>query len=511
MQIQVRYYAEITIKSRPVRKRLCRRLAANLRRQLRGIDPHAQVSQGWDRILIDATDGSTERLNAVFDCLARTSGIAYFSEIETVCVNTLEDIVAHAVSRWAGRLRGCSFAVRCRRRGDHQFGSLDVERAVGAALLASAPDSRVDLTAPAHTVRLEVREDRLMLAGRRREGQGGYPAGCFEPVLSLVSGGFDSMVATWMSMRRGLLTHTCLLRLGGTEHEQAVEEIVHYLWLQYGGGVPMRFVSVPFESVLEDIVAATDPALTTIILKRQMLIAASRMASRLHAGALVTGECVGQVSSQTLRNLDVIDRATNMLILRPLAMTGKQEIIAMAKNLSIEAMVSVIPEYCGAVSSRPATSARLERVLREEIKLNDGLIDAALADARVSKVSLLGQQDPASPSLVPPLLSTPAEGDIVIDIRHPLEIDRRPLRLDAAEVLAIPFYTLAARFGRLAPEHRYLLYCEQGVMSRLQAQHLADRDIHNVAVLRPELSRVTSDRALARVSADQADKYGHNQ
>ena len=121
MQIQVRYYAEITIKSRPVRKRLCRRLAANLRRQLARLVAGVQVRQGWDQILIELPPVSESQLEAIYDSLERSCGVAWFSPVETLPLTTIEDLVTAATSRWRERATGQSIAVRCRRRGNHAF------------------------------------------------------------------------------------------------------------------------------------------------------------------------------------------------------------------------------------------------------------------------------------------------------------------------------------------------------------------------------------------------------
>ncbi len=119
-------------------------------------------------------------------------------------------------------------------------------------------------------------------------------------------------------MRRGLLTHFCFFNLGGRAHELGVMEVAHYLWEKFGRSHRVLFISVPFEEVVGEILGKVDNSQMGVVLKRMMLRAASRIAEELHIDALVTGEAISQVSSQTLPNLSVIDSVTDTLVLRPL-------------------------------------------------------------------------------------------------------------------------------------------------------------------------------------------------
>ena len=137
---------------------------------------------------------------------------------------------------------------------------------------------------------------------------GGFPLGCQDSVLSLISGGFDSSVSSYLCIKRGLQTHYCFFNLGGRAHELAVKEVALFLWMKYHASHRVKFISVPFEGVVEEILNNVDNAHMGVVLKRIMLRAAEKLAQGLHIEALVTGESVAQVSSQTLANLSVIDR-----------------------------------------------------------------------------------------------------------------------------------------------------------------------------------------------------------
>ncbi len=144
--------------------------------------------------------------------------------------------------------------------------------------------SGIDLRNPDVEVRFEIRHDRLFIEYERHQGIGGYPLGTVEQSLVLMSGGFDSTVAAYQMMRRGLLTHFCFFNLGGRAHELGVKEVAYYLWNKYGSSHRVLFVSVPFEEVLGDILENVDDSHMGVVLKRMMLKAADIIAEDLQSG-----------------------------------------------------------------------------------------------------------------------------------------------------------------------------------------------------------------------------------
>jgi thiamine biosynthesis protein ThiI len=154
---------------------------------------------------------------------------------------------------YAAQLEGRSFAVRCKRNGTHDFTSVDVEREVGAALLARSGASCVRLKRPEVTVELEISKNTLFVIAHRHRGPGGYPVGGLDPVLSLISGGFDSPVASYLTMKRGMRTHFLFFNLGGRDHEIGVKEVALYLWQKFGCNQRVLFISVPFDEVVSEL------------------------------------------------------------------------------------------------------------------------------------------------------------------------------------------------------------------------------------------------------------------
>ncbi|HEY9035958.1 MAG TPA: tRNA uracil 4-sulfurtransferase ThiI [Pseudomonadales bacterium] len=485
MQLIVKLFPEITIKSSPVRRQMVRHLAQNLSRLIKPLDAAFRLERDWDKIIIHSTVTGPGACSRMVQLLTSTPGVAQVLEVEEFPLTDIDALAGHVLDVLGDALNGQRFAVRCKRAGrSHGFNSLEVERTVGAALVASGKTGRVDLTNPELTVRVEVRDDRVFVVKAKHRGLGGFPLGSVEPVLSLMSGGFDSAVSSFLTMKRGMRTHFLFFNLGGHAHEIAVKEVALYLWLRYGASHRVLFITVPFEGVVAEILERVNDSQMGVVLKRCMLRAAERIALELEVPALVTGESVAQVSSQTLTNLAVIDRVTPMLVLRPLIAMDKGDIIDIARRIGTEPFSRHMPEYCGVISKGPTTCAKLPRIEREEASMDAGVLEAAIAARRMVSIDALAD-DLKTPVAIPETAII-HQGDRVLDIRHPAECDVRPSGVADEQYLAIPFYELHRRVDELDRTQRYWLYCERGVMSRLHAGHLQEQGFTRAGVYRPE-------------------------
>lgn len=483
MQFLIKFFPEITIKSRPVRKQLAKQLRDNLRILLKPIDPGIDIIREWDQLTVVIAGNDPARRDQIIEVLATTPGIAYFLDVQEYPLGDFADMYAKTAALWSERLRGKTFAVRCKRSGTHDFTSLDVERYVGGMLNQNSEARGVELRNPDELVRIDVRENQLYIVNERFEGIGGFPIGSQDSVVSLLSGGFDSTVASFFTMRRGMRTHFCFFNLGGRQHELGVKEVAYYLWSKFSGSSRVKFIAVPFDEVVAQILKNVDDSQMGVILKRMMLRAATRVAETLGAQALVTGEAIAQVSSQTLVNLTVIDRATDMLVLRPLITMGKGEIIHTAQKIGTADYAAQIPEYCGVISVKPTTRAKLPRVEYEETKFDFAVLERAIANAQFLNIDEVANSEIENIDVE--ILSAPIFDSIVIDIRHPNEAERTPLTAGNVRIEKIPFYELQKNFAGLDKTKTYLLYCDKGVMSKLHAAHLVEQGFHNIKVYRP--------------------------
>jgi thiamine biosynthesis protein ThiI len=271
------------------------------------------------------------------------------------------------------------------RRSDKSFPltSIEINRAVGAAVVA-ATGRRVDLTRPADSYAVEIDGERAFVVVRRVEGEGGLPVGTSGKVVALLSGGIDSPVAAWRMMRRGcrVLGVHFLNRTLNPEGMRTKLDLLGAALARTQGSLTV--LVVPFDDLQRAIVEVVPPDHRMVVYRRTMLRVADRMRQRENARALVTGDSVGQVASQTLDNMAVAYAATRALVLAPLAGSEKREIIDEARRIgTYEASILPHQDCCSFLLDRhPVTRARLDEVEAMEAGVAwEGLEVAALAAA----------------------------------------------------------------------------------------------------------------------------------
>lgn len=482
MKFIIKLFPEITIKSQSVRLRFIKILTGNIRNILRTLDDDVAVVRHWDHIVVRAKNESLRE--TVIAELTRIPGIHHVLAVEDHEYTDMHNIFEQTLALYRDRLEGKSFCVRVKRRGKHDFSSQDVERYVGGGLNQHIETARVQLNHPDETVNLEIDNERLLLITGRYEGLGGFPIGTQEDVLSLISGGFDSGVSSYMLMRRGCRVHYCFFNLGGAAHEIGVRQVAHYLWQRFGRSHRVRFVAINFEPVVGEILEKVDDGQMGVVLKRMMVRAASMVAERYGVQALVTGEALGQVSSQTLTNLRLIDNASDTLILRPLISHDKEHIIKLAREIGTEDFARTMPEYCGVISKSPTVKAVKAKIEAEEQHFDFAILDRVVQEASNVDIRDIAEQADEEVAEVETVASF-TNNDVVLDIRSIDEQDDTPLALEGVEVKSLPFYKLSTQFGDLDQSKTWLLYCDRGVMSRLQALYLHEQGFKNVKVYRP--------------------------
>ena len=481
MKFIIKLFPEIMIKSDSVRKRFIKILTSNIRNVLLRETENVAVIRNWDFIEVRAK--VAEEAPMVLDLLQRTPGIHHILEVEEYPFETMHDIFEQTLAQVRPQLEGKTFCVRVRRKGKHEFRSLDVERYVGGGLNQHIESARVKLTQPDVTIRIDIEHDKMLLVKARHEGLGGYPIGTQEDVLSLISGGFDSGVSSYMLIRRGSRVHYCFFNLGGAAHEIGVKQMAYHIWSRYSTSHKVRFVAINFENVVGEILEKVDNGQMGVVLKRMMVRAASKVAQRFDIQAIVTGEALGQVSSQTLTNLRLIDKAADSLVLRPLITHDKEQIIAMAKMIGTDDIAKSMPEFCGVISKNPTVKAIESRILEEEGHFNFDVLEEAVQQAKYLDIREIAQQTEQEVTSVE-TTSELGENDVILDIRSPEETEESPFTLEGVTVKVLPFYKLSSQFGSLDQSKQYLLYCQRGVMSKLQALYLKENGFSNIKVFR---------------------------
>jgi len=466
------------VKGDKAKKDMINQLYNNLQTILLSIDEAIQIKKFSDKIEVVAPIKSVEKTKEI---LLNTPGIDQILEaLQFDGVDSLESIKQTVGDIIIPKLKDKTFVVRAKRTGSHEFNSHEIERVIGGYLLAKSEAKGVDLHQPDMVVRLELINNQLNIITKHHKGLGGFPIGSGGDILSLMSGGFDSTVASYLTIKRGLKTHYIFFNLGGKAHEIGVKQVALYLWSKFASSHRVKFITIDFDEVVAQIFKDTPPSYMGIMLKRLMLQAAQAISDELEIDALLTGESVAQVSSQTLRNLALIDSATTKLVIRPLATTNKQDIINTAQQIGTKSFAENMPEYCGVISQNPVTHGSYKR-LEKVIKAFDySVLEDAITERKIIFVDeIIDDINAQAPIEVAKHLQP---DDIVIDIRS----EEDTLSLPDNKVLKIPFYDLKKEFKKLDLTNNYLLYCQKGIMSQLHAQYLKDENIApNIKVYRP--------------------------
>ncbi len=377
------HYGELALKGRN-RPRFEGRLAANVERALRPCGA-ARVRPLFGRLLVELPDGAP--FEAVRARLACCFGAAWFARA-TLCGVSEPEITA-AVDALVESRRFASFGVRVRRIDKrHPFRSQELAARLGTRVVA-ATGARVDLEHPDLWIEAHVLSRETVVLGERFPGPGGIPVGTAGRVTALISGGIDSPVASALAMKRGAeveFVHFHSAPWTNAASQRKVRDLVRLL-AAYNG--PSRLWMVPFGELQQALVTSAPAEPRVVLYRRFMLRIAERIAEHTGALGLVTGESLSQVASQTLANLDTINRVATLPVLRPLVGMDKAEIIERARALGTFP-ISIEPDEdcCSFLQPRqPATRTRpceLDAIERElDVK---GLVDAATAAADQERI-----------------------------------------------------------------------------------------------------------------------------
>lgn len=376
---------EVVLKGRN-RELFERRLQANIRAALSGFDVTPDVRQRHGVIAVFLPEGtSAETAEAVARRVADVPGLVWAHRAYRVPKDpaAVTKAALALVEREITEGRKPTFAVRSRRR-DKRFPlrSNEIDRLVGSEI-CDAFGLSVNLSAPELTVHIEVDRDEVFVFTGGIPGHGGLPVGISGRGLVLLSGGIDSPVAAYRMMRRGLrvdFLHFSGIPFTTSESIYKAYALVRTLDRFQGRS---RLWVVPFGKAQQSIKASGQDRLAVIAQRRLMLKTAEEVAHRVHAGALITGDSLGQVSSQTLQNITAQDHAVQMPILRPLIGMDKSEIIAEARRIGTLEISELPDEDCCTLLAprRPETRAKIEDLKQIERRLDAEDLAIHLADS----------------------------------------------------------------------------------------------------------------------------------
>ncbi len=371
-------YSEIALKSRRVRRRLEKLLARQIEYALRRRGyPEARALRRFGRLYVEGVNEHAAGFIAdVFGVVSVMPALRTGSEMPQI----LELSVEVASNRIA---EGQTFAIRPNVVGEHPFSSRDIAVEAGSVVLEAVAGRgiRVDLSHPDLTLFIEVRDNDAFVYTRIIDGVRGLPYGSQGRLASLFSGGIDSPVATWLLMKRGAEVLPLFMDQRPHVGESYIEraERACRVIADYVPSAGFGLYVVPMGSIMSRIMEASVPPLRCVLCKRSMYRIASKFASEHHAKGIVTGESLGQVASQTLDNLCVLDEAAKLPVLRPNIGLDKVEIEEIARRIGTYDVTARKVEGCTVVPEKPTTRAKMDQVfdIEEELGLVNLCLEAA--------------------------------------------------------------------------------------------------------------------------------------
>ena len=371
------------MKSRRTQQGLIRRVLTNLERALSRVGYTDGAKRlGSHRFAIRP---SSDDVAAVRHAALSVFGVASVDTMTEIPFESTDDLAEKICEMSYKSVGTRTFAVRVKRRGDHEWSSVDLAAATGALIVKKG--GRVDLSNPDVTVSVIVIDDRAFLVTDHSVGHGGLPIGSQDRVLCLISGGFDSVVAAWMLMSRGCPIDFVHFTLNCAQSDHALA-VASEIWREWGHGMQPTVHLVEFQPVKDALFEHVEPKMRQVALKVMMARAASAIALDEEIAALVTGDALGQVSSQTLPHLMAVSDASDVPILRPLVGLPKQSIIDLARVVGTAELSARAQEVCDlSEGHRVATRASQQSIDASVDRIPEMVMADALTTRKTFKLA----------------------------------------------------------------------------------------------------------------------------
>lgn len=395
--------------------------------------------------------------------ISKVFGVHRVAKVLVYRFRDLQDLSRWIFENAKDAVMGKKFAIKVKRSGAHNFKSIDVAREVGALLKPFS--GGVDLNRPEVRVEIEIYEDTAFLYKDSKSGPGGLPIGVEGKALVLFSGGFDSPVAAWLTAKRGIQVDFLHCLMGTSQMLYFPFLVAKKLASEWLHGYRPKFVIVDFRDIIKEISEKVDWSYRQVVLRALMYITSSKLAKSMNYDAIVTGESIGQTSSQTLKNISSIEVAIrpSLPILRPLISYDKEEIIKISRDLGLFDLSSKVEEPCAIAPSRVATSTTPVQLIEQLNRIDQSVIDKAVSSIKVINVYEAEPQDV--------IISDDIELDFIPD--GALIVDARSMPNKGGDLKdAIPVNQLDP--SRLPKDRVIVVVCETGNVSYIIAKTLRD-------------------------------------
>ena len=379
-------YGELSTKGRN-KKMFTQRLASNIKKALVEF-PQVKVIPDYDFMYLDLHEAPEE---PVIEKVKPIFGIQSISPVYIIekDMEVAKKVVLDLLNQ--EDLEGKTFKIMTK-RSDHTF-EMDTNQInlfLGDAVLEAFPNIKVQLKQPDITVRIDVRREHLMVSLKTIQGAGGLPVGTSGRAMLMLSGGIDSPVAGYLAMKRGMEIQCVHFASPPYTSPQALEKtkLLAAKIARFGGSI--QFLTVPFSRIQEEIKKNVPEAYLMTIMRRFMLRITDQLRENARALAIANGESVGQVASQTLDSMVVINDVTNTPIIRPVATMDKLDIIKVAEEIdTFELSIQPFEDCCTVFAPpSPKTKPRLEKARQYEARLDiEGLIKEAVEGTVIEEIT----------------------------------------------------------------------------------------------------------------------------
>ncbi len=366
------------------RKIFINKLESNIRHKLKEIDVKIINNRSYMMLEFNEKD-----LKKITKKLSKIFGIHAYN-IATVANTNIESIEKEVI-KIAKEKKFKTFKVETKRSyKNFPMNSMEISRHLGGVILKNISNIKVDVTTPEVLFKVEVKKDKTYIYTDTYTGLGGYPVGTQSKGMLMLSGGIDSPVAGFLSLKRGIVIEAVYFEAIPHTSIEARNKVITLTkkLVEYTDEIKLHIV--PFTKIQESIYKNCNPTYTITIMRRMMYRIMERLAKKNNAKVIINGESIGQVASQTLTSMSVINEVTNMPVIRPVACLDKLEIMDIAKKIdTYETSILPFEDCCTVfVPPHPVINPTFEVAHAEEEKFDyNTLIDKAIEDTFTIKIN----------------------------------------------------------------------------------------------------------------------------
>lgn len=385
-------YGELTLKGAN-RKMFVNQLRTNVQKALKSFDG-IKIKANRDRMYIELEE--TADIDAIIERLSKIFGIYSISPVMKL-EKTVEAVSQQASAFAKNYASGDTFKIDVK-RADKKFpyDTYELQRQVGGAVLNDNEHITVNVKQPDHEIKVEVRIDAIYIYDQTIEGAGGLPVGTGGKTLLMLSGGIDSPVAAMEVMRRGVTIEAIHFHSPPFTSEKAKDKVIELTRILSQHVGPIKLHIVPFTELQKQINKVVHERYTMTSTRRMMMQVADKLVHKIDAHAIVNGENLGQVASQTLKSMYAINNVTSTPLLRPLLTLDKEEIVKKAKNIgTFDVSIQPYEDCCTIFTPKnPVTEPDFEKVVKYESVFDfEEMIDNAVANIETLTISKDYQSD----------------------------------------------------------------------------------------------------------------------